>query len=207
MKSVKVIIARYNEPLDWLKNLKYDFVVYNKGDQIQESIIPADRVINVPNEGREAETYLRWITENHQNITDAVIFLQGNPFDHCSDLFSKIENLDLTQEFVSLGNETFCDLFGNESYPGLLIGEFRNVFLPGYSDSERIDFVAGVQFIVRGDLIKNKNLDWWINLKERYNEFWFSGIESGYLIPPGHFIAHVFERLWPSIFKYIPDGK
>jgi hypothetical protein len=27
----KIVIARYNENIDWIKNINFDFIVYNKG--------------------------------------------------------------------------------------------------------------------------------------------------------------------------------
>jgi hypothetical protein len=205
--SVQIVIARYEESIDWIKDLSVDYVIYNKGSKIPESEIDPNKVIDVPNQGREAETYLRYIIDNYNKIPDFVIFLQGNPFDHCPAILHNIENIDFSQEFFSLGNVTSCDLMGNYSYPGLQMGFYRNEFIPNFSDSPIIDFVAGAQFIVKGDLIKNKTLSWWIQTMDQYNKYWFSDIESGYSKPPGHFIAHVFERLWPSIFKYIQDGK
>lgn len=206
MSGVKIVIARYTEPVDWIQNLNHDFIVYNKGNQIDPKKIDPKNVINVPNDGREAETYLRYIVDHYENTPPAVVFLQGNPFDHYPKVLETIENIGHVESIIPLSSETFCDLMGNDSYPGLPVGYFRNLILPGYSDSERIDFIAGAQFIVPGNLIKNKPLEWWVSLKETYNQYWFSNIRSGYGIRPGQFIGHVFERLWPSIFKYeIPN--
>jgi hypothetical protein len=205
--KVKVVVARYEEPIEWIKNLPCDYIIYNKGSKIPESIIPSEKVLEVPNEGREAETYLRYIIEKYDEMPDYVVFIQGNPFDHCPALLNNLENIDFSLDFFSLGNNTSCDLIGNNSYPGLQMGLYRNEFLPNFSDSQNIDFVAGAQFIVKSKLIKSKSLSWWIQTRELYNKYWFSDIESGYMKPPGHFIAHVFERLWPSIFKYVQNGK
>jgi hypothetical protein len=60
----KVVIARYKEPIDWINNLSCDYIIYNKGDKIDESL----NHIDVPNEGREAETYLRFIVDNYKII-------------------------------------------------------------------------------------------------------------------------------------------
>jgi len=207
--KLKAVIARYNEPIEWVKDLGFDYIIYNKGEKISPDLIDPEKVIEVPNEGREAETYLRYITENYEEIPDLVVFLQGNPFDHFPILFDVLKENSNTNEIVSLGNNTFCDPNGNDSYPGLPMGYFRNLIIPGYSSDERIDFIAGAQFIIPGVNIKNKPLEWWNNVRDIYEQHWFSDIPSGYGKPPGHFIAHVFERLWTHIFKYeLPaDGR
>ena len=200
--KIKAVVARYKEPIDWIKDLGVDYIVYNKGDKIPHNVIDTEKVIEVINKGREAETYLRYITENYNDIPDLVIFLQGNPFDHFPKLFEVTnENLN-TDDIVPLGSSTFCDTMGNNSYPGLPMGDFRNILIPGYSSEERIDFIAGAQFMIPRDMIKNKPIEWWINIRNTYEEYWFSDIPSGYGKQPGEFIAHVFERLWTHIFKY-----
>jgi hypothetical protein len=207
-KSIMAVIARYNEPVDWIENIGLDYIIYNKGNKIDSNHIDFERIVHVPNEGREGETYLRYITENYEEIPDLVVFLQGNPFDHFPRLFEVLKENENTKEIVSLGNNTFCDLNGNDSYPGLPMGHFRNLIIPGHSSDGRIDFIAGAQFIIPGDMIRNKPIEWWNELRDLYNKYWFSNIPSGYGIPNGHFIGHVFERLWPSIFKYklTPNG-
>jgi len=200
--KIKAVIARYNEPIEWVKDLGFDYIIYNKGEKISPDLISPEKVIEVANEGREAETYLRYITENYEAIPDLVVFLQGNPFDHFPRLFEVLKENESTKEIIPLGNNTFCDLNGNDSYPGLPMGHFRSLIIPGHSSDERIDFIAGAQFIIPGVYIKNKPLEWWNYIKDIYERYWFSAIPSGYGIPPGQFIGHVFERLWSDIFKY-----
>ncbi len=204
--KLKAVIARYKEPIDWVNDLGFDYIIYNKGDKITSDKIDQERVLEVINEGREAETYLRYITENYNDITDLVVFLQGNPFDHFPELFRVLSENKKADDIVSLGNNTHCDLLGNDSYPGLPMGDFRHLIIPGYSSDDKIDFIAGAQFIVPGHLIKNKPIEWWNNVRDLYERYWFSDIPSGYGKPSGHFIAHVFERLWTHIFKYELPG-
>ena len=76
--TCEIVIAKYREDISFIKNFKYPVKVYDKST-------------DYPNVGREAETYLRYIIENYDNLPEIVIFLQGNPFDHLPqnfDLFS-----------------------------------------------------------------------------------------------------------------------
>ena len=72
----RLIIARYNEDLDWLK--KYDdfkITVYNKGESLSDDKF--FNVINLENKGRESHTWLYHIVSNYENLDEVNIFLQG----------------------------------------------------------------------------------------------------------------------------------
>jgi hypothetical protein len=71
-KNVLVVIAKYKENVSWVKDLQCAYKIYDKDKDI-------------PNVGREAETYLRYIIENYDNLPDHVVFLQGHPFDHLKE--------------------------------------------------------------------------------------------------------------------------
>jgi len=59
------IIARYKEDLSWTKNLKGDFLVYNKGEDWDYDLPKID----VTNYGREAHRYLQcYIPLNNKKI-------------------------------------------------------------------------------------------------------------------------------------------
>lgn len=76
-----IVVAHYNEPLDWLLN--YDpneITIYSKGTDIDSKY--AHLIIKTPNIGREAHTYLKYIIDNYNNLPEFVFFTQANPFDH-----------------------------------------------------------------------------------------------------------------------------
>jgi hypothetical protein len=79
--KTEIVVARYNENLDWLKKIKKSkdlkITVYNKGkDDID---IP---FIQLPNIGRESHTYLYHIINNYDNLADQTIFCQGDSIFH-----------------------------------------------------------------------------------------------------------------------------
>lgn len=196
----KVVIARYNEPIEWVLDIKCDYVIYNKGNDINHPGIDQDKIINVPNEGREAETFLRYIVSNYHDLPDSIAFLQGNPFDHYPEALNVI-NSENTPDMERMGSQTFCDRVGRDSYPGLPVFNIQKIIIPEL-ETERYDFTAGAQLMVDKKYIINKPLSWWQHVFYVYNNYWFSNIESGYGHKPGVFIAHVFERLWEYIFKH-----
>jgi len=81
-ESVDVVVARYNEPLDWLNDdpfNKYNVIVYNKSNN--ENFYKSDKikeVINLPNVGREMHTYLYHIINNYDNLAETTVFLPGS---------------------------------------------------------------------------------------------------------------------------------
>lgn len=203
MIKKKVVISRFSEPLDWVKQIDCDYIIFNKGNEIEDPEISPEKIINVPNQGREAETFLRYICENYLDLSDFTIFVQGNPFDHWPRTLEYINSdsfLDPT-DIVSLGYETTTDRTGGISYPGLPIGDFQKILVPS-GEPEEIHFTSGAQFIVPKKLILNKSLSYWKSLRNSLEHYWYSNIPSGYGMPTGRFIAHVFERLWPMIYRY-----
>jgi hypothetical protein len=202
MKSKKIIVARYNEPIEWVNELKCDYFVYNKGPEISPDLIDPSRVENVPNVGLESETYLRYIINNYNNLPDLVGFLQGHPFDHCPNAIELVNSVHDTDIVFPLSGEFWCDKQGNEGYYGLPIVKVQKEIMPDL-DLERFDFIANAQFILPKELILNKPLDWWIWLYKYHDDYINSNISSGYShIKPGYFIVHCFERLWRYIFNY-----
>ena len=62
-----MVVARYNENLNWLEDFKDDinFHIYNKGNDIIEY-----QNIKLPNIGREAHTYRTHIINNYDNLDE-----------------------------------------------------------------------------------------------------------------------------------------
>jgi hypothetical protein len=83
-----LIIARYNEPLDWIMLVPADFRIhiYNKGDPITSSAVRArGDLVDCRNAGRESESYLTHIIEHGPGSGDFTVFSQGDPFEHSPD--------------------------------------------------------------------------------------------------------------------------
>jgi hypothetical protein len=79
--NIKLIIARYNETLDWLKESpfnKYKAIVYNKGPNENFEKSNVEKIINLKNVGRESHTYFHHVINNYDNLADITIFLPGS---------------------------------------------------------------------------------------------------------------------------------
>lgn len=87
-----IVIAHYNEDLEWLKNIKDTKIyLYTKGNS---DINPAENIIIeiLDNIGNEQHTYLYHIVNHYKKLDDVIFFTQANPFEHCHDFFKKLEN-------------------------------------------------------------------------------------------------------------------
>jgi hypothetical protein len=173
-----IVVARYNEDLEWIKPLqeKHNVIVYNKGKEIEsiESII-------LPNVGREAYTYLYHILYNYHKLAEYTCFLQGNPFEHCKELYKEIEETN----FKPLGDQIFpVDAWGS-MHSFLPLGlVYENVFnheFPG-----EINFAIGAQFIVSKERIHRFR-------REIYNKLVDISVS-----PQGPWII---ERLWLEMYE------
>lgn len=77
--SYIIVVARYNENVDWLNPEieKGNVVLYNKGIKLG---IPNE--IMRPNVGRESETYLKYIIDYYPHFPDVIVFTQARISDH-----------------------------------------------------------------------------------------------------------------------------
>lgn len=93
--SFEIVVARYNEDIQWL-NPYLDHgsvIIYNKGEVLID-IDPRFKVVELPNIGREAHTFLYYIYNNYDSLKDITIFIQGNISDHISiDVYEYINNI------------------------------------------------------------------------------------------------------------------
>ena len=75
--SYKIVVARYNENINWLNSEMKNCIIYNKGNKLN-----IGNEILLKNIGRESETYLQYIITNYDNLPDVIIFTQARIADH-----------------------------------------------------------------------------------------------------------------------------
>lgn len=182
----KLIVSRYNENIDWLSKIEFDYIVYNKGE-------PNPNYINLPNIGREADTYLNYIISNYDNLTDITIFSQGNPFDHCYNFIERVNNTSDLNNIIWLGTNwgpvTKNHVGGPGSIDLPLLELCKKLFNVQYDENKTFTFSAGAQYMVPKYFILNKSIEWWKYCYSIFLEY----IETS---------PWAYERLWPEIFNY-----
>jgi len=95
-----IVVARYNEDLDWIYPYRDSVIIYNKG---LDDIIGFPNVIKLKNVGREGDTYLYHIINNYDNFSDRVTFLQGETLAHNDTLLFGLDNYEKMSDFQPLG--------------------------------------------------------------------------------------------------------
>ena len=182
-----LVIARYDEDLSWIDSIDCEYLIYNKGLPLNISSISTTNI------GRESVTYLRYIKDNYYNLPNIVVFVQGNPFDHCADFINKVNSLELLDaDYVTLCNDTYSiNIDTTQPY----LKEIVEKFIPEYSNvNKNWDFGAGAQYAVSKKLILKKPIDWWEHLYSTHMHYTALDSYSEFQIP------HTFERLWPIIW-------
>lgn len=171
-----VVIARFNENLDWVSDLTWDYFIYNKGESLEKEYK------SIPNTGREGETYIRFILEFYNELPEYVAFVQGDPLAHCSNLVSRINNAVLDSTIIYLADRIFTD------NPDLALMTHNVKELGLNYNSKVFTFPTGAQYIIPRKFITNKSFAWWKKCYEVYtsdnNNPWS------------------FERLWVLIFNH-----
>ena len=95
-----IVVARYNENVDWLQKVKQNYLVYNKGPDDLPNWVK--NVIKLPNIGREEYVYLKYIYDHYNNLADRVIFTQAGVLTHSPDFLSLLNQTDKFQDIQPL---------------------------------------------------------------------------------------------------------
>lgn len=135
-----LVVAAHKEDTGWVKDIPEHWApwVIKKG-------------VDIPNVGREGATYFWAIHKLYDKLPEKLGFVQGNPFDHCRDLFARLENVN---GYTNLGSEPFTSYAdGSPTHSGLPVKEKFEEWT-GKEFPDRIDFFRGCQFALTDKEIK-----------------------------------------------------
>jgi hypothetical protein len=202
MKKYDLIVARYNEDINWITQLNLDNInlcIYNKG--VNDINFLSKSLENI---GGDSHTFITHIVKNYFNLPEYLIFAQGNPFNRCKRIISLI-NSHIDNKFVYLTDYIITTETLDGWYEHIIMKErnklwfnhnkFKKVFLLKELAKDillnevpfNIEFGAGQQFIVHKQYILNRSLDFYTKLLNRF--------EYDYILPWN------IERLWKYILK------
>ena len=164
--SYKIIVARYNENIEWVKQFQ-NVIVFNKGLSLKSDI----NEVFLDNVGREGHTYYKYICENYNNLSDYTFFLQGNPFDHSpniiSNLYKYLNNKELDIDFEFLSEQIHYSTLDTECSKYWQCKNIHKnwirVFGVNSSNNECI-FGAGAQFVVSKKYILKNTKQFYENI-------------------------------------------
>lgn len=195
MKNFEIVLASYRESLSWLDYLpkkakrKYNITVSNSGGITD--VPSADRVINVPNGGREAGHYLNFIVENYDNLHPVTVFMQADPWPHAAGHITVLlamlfgtPTFDspicyLGQKYASRGLEPMV----GSPIDKLLTELWSGTYPIG------IPFSIGAQFYVTKETILRQPKEYYEKLSAVSRDSSFS-------------FAHLVEGHWGNVFQH-----
>ena len=210
MNKIKayLVVSRFKENVDWIRNYTDNYIIYNKGDDDLYDF----KQIKRPNIGGNQYDICQFIYENYENLPDLIAFCQGNPFDHCpqKDFNRLIYNGYYTNLFSTHCGVNFPNGIFTEIDDGLLctrlkdvcpntseckvssFDEFANSIFENYLSVRILSFPPGSQFIVEKERCLYYSRSFWKNLMEFVNTD--IGVNGGRE-------AHILERAMQLIFE------
>ena len=188
-----VVVAHYNEDLDWCIKLSkdYDIRIYSKTNKNFNFI---DN-----NKGQEIPMYLKYIIDNYNNLSDKTLFLHGHKTSHHQDYSSDfiIQNVNWNlNDFFSVNRRNcYQEVSSTFEYSE---GAFNNWLRNNWNVFENelkfpedgLFFYSNAQFVVDKKLILQYKLDFWIKLYD-----WISNTDLSNIIS-----SRIFEYVWHYIF-------
>ena len=198
-----LVVARYNESVEWTKHFdKEALVIYDKSSNPMHGHIP------VPNVGREAETYLRYIVDNYHSLPEYVVFVQGDPFPHMPLTSRHTFKADFDSQLATRPTETQCLLTkwatdpSIDEYVGLHVSDYYNILFgrrPTY-----IRFAQGCQYIVPRSVLLSNPLEAYRSIHQMLLNNTIVDVQEVYRptrFDPNAMNAWTFERMAPYVFS------
>lgn len=206
----ELVIAHYNEDLDWLDDFAPYSTIYSKGDAVKGNYRAVYPLRNI---GRETHTYLTHVVKNYDRLAQVTLFLQGNIHDINNGTpahtdMSVAELVGTASQFedgqvMPIGKKfEFHDWDGINYKPGWVErrgkGLEHSKLTPGqfwehiYSSPhpKSIQFVQGALFGVTRAAIHRRPRSFYENLLRYFEDLNSRNPEEG----------HYMERFWYSIF-------
>ncbi len=197
--NFQLVVARYNENIEYLSYMKDIAIVYNKGN---DDIPFHFETIKLPNIGRESHTYLYHIINNYDNLAETTMFMQGNIADH--KMLKFIEYIK--NEHQMTGHKTFHTIdilkspirFTGKYLKDLNSGhlkkskytpfEWINKIGMNINDLTSFEMIYGANFSVSKELILRRPIEFYKNIMKYVS--YDNNPEEG----------HFFERSWFIIY-------
>ena len=208
-----IVVARYKEDIHWLSPFSSKCIVYNKGIEYnkKDCNIKWKNIINLPNVGREAHTYIHHIIENYETLSGIILFTQGSISDHLPEIY-KNDEFNYVLKLISSASINGCsynayphsvgnmsahkglkmaDKWDNLGDSSMTFGEWLNdVFDEKYSFDHSVCWYMNSVFAVDSVVIKKHPVDFYKKL--------ISYVDNHQDPEAGHY----FERAWYEIFNY-----
>lgn len=194
MLDTLVVISKFNENLEWIKEIKHAYIIYDKSNK------PLLESIHRPNIGREAETLLYYIITNYHCLPNKTIFLQGDPRSNpVTYTYDEVINQVNREHDNSL--KTILTWEGHidiNQYWLKTCGILNSLLFKGDS---MVKYSSGVQYVIPKDVILNRPINMYITLHMLVVKFGCKGLIASLDNLNGGIDAWTMELVWGSIFN------
>jgi len=202
LSDYEIVIAHYNEKLDWVAPIANHSRIYHKGTDIQPPTLHVKAWERLPNVGRESHTYLYHIINNYEKLPEVTVFVQGEGLSRfCFDSFKNI--------LYNIQNNVACKVFDRNNDWGkirhiekwleelnsgkmrpsnLTVGEFYQELF-GFSHPETVPLCYAGCFAATRNMIRKHSIEFYKKA--------ISFVDDHINPEEGHY----FERLWATIFS------
>jgi hypothetical protein len=186
MSNIEVVVAHYNEDLEWTKNIKYKCNIISKSGIVIET---------PPNKGNEASSYLQYIIQNYECLPDITIFVHGHRSDwhHIENMDEKINNLEfLYDDYYNINDGNVNRLIDEPESLNVMSYRMPDIekILDLEIDINKIGYKQSAQFYVTKNSILSNDKTVYIKL---YTYLMESKVSS-------YWTSRVFEFIWHFIF-------
>lgn len=139
--NVEIVVARYNENLEWLNEYpfnQFEYIVYNKGDNEHFIKTNVKHIINLPNIGMCDHTYLYHIIQNYDNLSNTIVFLPGS----VNIIHKKQKAINLLNRIIksNFTHSFFIGKYHNsvkDQYNNFTLDTYRCAYDPNYQKNNR----------------------------------------------------------------------
>lgn len=228
MEDFVVVVARFKEDVSWLTNsdLASHCLIYNKGPPLPDEVCKkCAGVVQLPNIGREAHTYLFHILQVldekasekiEKNKNKVHVFIQGQISDHVGPSFRKGKEIQFVKKMIKEAQEDARGLSLNHKAHSVgqnsALEEFRILNHRAKLFETNMAFGPWFRTFIDPDFmnpIKPTDVSWYIGalfavkenrIREKHDKTYYENLLKTLSVDTNPESAHFMERSWYHIF-------
>jgi hypothetical protein len=186
------VVSRFKEDPSWIKEYTNNYIIYNKGEELDESF----NVKVMPNIGANQYDIFHFIYHNYEDLPDLTAFVQGEPWDHCNrekfdkiihnEFFTALESfehvdtspgsgmrLDNQGGYMEINNSWY--IVSHNSTHGITCQypsyhNFMNEMFKDYENPPYVRFTPGSQYLVPKENVLRYSKKFWKFIMNKFPE-------------------------------------
>jgi hypothetical protein len=210
--NIEIVVSRYNEDLQWLKNKKFRYptTIYNKGNNENFYKPKGSKVVKLQNVGRESHSYLYHIINNYNHLPHLTIFLPGSADDSRKN--------EWVNKVIKSLEKNIATTFPAEEH-GDVKQKFYNFQLDNWQSTHELNIKANTEKKLFPSKIRpfgkwyEANFDKNVNYSgyggifavsdshiKQYSKEYYEKLIKQLEVSSNPEVGHYFERAWVAVF-------